>query len=131
MGTPSDRLSSEQIISAVGHLSLPELEKVFDHVLQLQAERKATHLSAAESALLVRINKGLPSELRNRIAALRAKREDGSIGESEYEELTRLTDKAEETHADRLGALVELAKLRGMSLSQLMKQLGIQFPENV
>ena len=28
------------IISAISHLSLPELEQVFDHVLALQAERK-------------------------------------------------------------------------------------------
>ena len=131
MKTPSNQLSTEQIISAVSHLSLPELEQVFDHVLALQAERKAAHLSAAESALLTRINQGLPSALRERIACLRAKREDGSIIDAEYEELTRLTDRAEELHADRMAALVELTKGRGVSLAVLMDQLGIHFPEHV
>ena len=131
MKTPSNQLSTEQIISAVSHLSLPELEQVFDHVLALQAERKAAHLSAAESALLTRINQGLPSALRERIAYLRARREDESITDAEYEELTRLTDRAEELHADRMAALVELAKCRGVSLTVLMDQLGIHFPENV
>ena len=46
METPSSQLSTEQILSAVSHLSLPELELVFDHVLALQAERKAAHVSA-------------------------------------------------------------------------------------
>ena len=131
MKTPSSQLSTEQIISAVSHLSLPELEQVFDHVLALQAERKAAHLPAAESVLLARINQGLPSVLRERIACLRAKREDESITDAEYEELTRLTDRAEELHADRMAALVELAKCRGVSLAVLMDQLGIHFPEHV
>ena len=130
METSSSQLSTEQIIAAVTHLSLPELEQLFDRVLALQAERKAAHLSAAESALLLRINHRLPSELRERITALRAKRADESISDSEYEELTRLTDHAEEVHADRMAALVELAKLRGVSLPVLLDRLGISLPDN-
>jgi hypothetical protein len=131
MATPPDQLSTEQILSAVTHLSLPELEQVFDQVLQIQAERKADHLPAEESRLLVRINIGLPSEARERLAVLRAKREDESITDAEYDELTRLTDEAENTHANRMTDLVELAKIRGVSLPMLMDQLGIHFPENV
>jgi hypothetical protein len=100
MGTSADQLSTEQIISAIARLSLPELEQVFDHVLALQARHKATALSAAESALLARVNQGLPVALRDRIVFLRAKREEESITDAEYEELTRLTDQAEERHAD-------------------------------
>ncbi|MFL6216403.1 MAG: STAS/SEC14 domain-containing protein [Blastocatellia bacterium] len=131
MATSSDELSAEQIISAISHLSLPELEQVFEHVLALQADRKAPSPSATESALLLRINQGLPPELRDRIATLRAKHEDDSITEAEDDELTRLVDKAEELHAERMGALGELAKLRGTRLPVLMNQLGIHFPENI
>ena len=87
--------------------------------------------AAAESALLLRINEGLPSELRERLAALRTSREHETITDAEYQELTRLTDQAEELNADRLAALVELATLRGISLPVLMDQLGIHFPDNV
>jgi hypothetical protein len=130
MGTSADQLSTEQIISAIARLSLPELEQVFDHVLALQARRKATALSAAESALLARVNQGLPVTLRDRIGFLRAKREEESITDAEYEELTRLTDQTEERHADRMAALGELAKRRGVGLAVLMDQLGIHFPEH-
>ncbi len=130
METSSGQLSTEQIIAAVTHLSLPELEQVFDRVLALQAERKATHLPAAESALLLRINHRMPPDLRERITALRAKRAAELISDSEYEELTRLTDHAEEVHADRMAALVELAKLRGVSLPVLLDRLGISLPDN-
>ena len=131
MKTPAGQLSTAQILSAVSHLSLPELEQVFDHVLALQAARKAAHLSAAESALLARINQGLPAGLRERIACLRDQREDESITDAAYEELTRLTDRAEELHADRMAALVELAKYRGVSLAVLLDQLGVHFPAHV
>jgi hypothetical protein len=131
MGTPARQLSTEQILSAVSHLSLPELEQVFTRVLALQATCKAPHVSAVESALLVRINQGLPAALRERLTCLRARREDASITEAEYEELTRLTDQAEELHADRMAALVELARCRGVSLTGLMEHLGIHFPDHV
>ena len=126
METTSGQLSTEQIISAVDHLSLLELEQVFDHVLAVQAERKAPHLTADESTLLARINQGLPSDLCERLVLLRAGRESDSISAVEYEELTRLTDHAEELHAERMTALVELARLRGVSLTALMDQLGIR-----
>jgi hypothetical protein len=131
MTTPSSQLSTAQIIAAVSHLSLSELEQVFDHVLARQAERKAAHLSAVETTLLARINEGLPAALRERMASLRARRQNESITDAEYEELTRLTDRAEELHADRMAALVDLAKCRGVSLAVLMDQLGLHFPEHV
>lgn len=131
METTSGRLSTDEIISAVAQLSLPEIEEVFDHVLALQAQRKAAHLSPVESALLVRISEGLPAEMLERLATLRAKREDEKITDKDYEELTRLGDHVEELHADRLAALAELAKIRGVSLPLLMDQLGIHFPDNV
>ena len=131
METQSAKFSTEQILSAMAQLSLPELEEVFDQVLTLQAERKASHLSAEESNLLFRINRGLPPELRGSISALQTKRENGSISDSEYEELTQLTDQSEELHAERVVALAELAKLRGVSLPVLMEQLRIHFHEYV
>jgi hypothetical protein len=72
----------------------------------------------------------VPVALRDRIGFLRAKREEESITDAEYEELTRLTDQTEERHADRMAALGELAKRRGVGLAVLMDQLGIHFPEH-
>lgn len=131
METQSAKFSTEQILSAVAQLSLPEIKLVFDRMLTLQAERKASHLSAEESDLLTRINQSQSLQLRARISQLRAKRESDSISDEEYEELTRLTDQTEELHAERMAAMVELAKLRGVSLPALMEQLGIEFPEYV
>lgn len=121
----SDHISAEQIKAAVSSLSVPEPEQVFDHLLALKAERRTTHLSSQESAVLTRINRALPANLRERFAALKTKREDGSITDDEYLELTGLSDLAEELHAARMAAMVELAELRGVNLPTLMNQLGV------
>jgi hypothetical protein len=41
-----------------------------------------------------------------------------------------LTDQFELLHADRLAALAELEKLRGVTLDELMRQLGIKFSDH-
>jgi hypothetical protein len=46
----------------------------------------------------------------------------------EWRELAALTDRLELLHADRLTALAELAKLRGVTLDEVMNRLGIQLP---
>ena len=130
METTATLFSTEQILTAVNNLSLPELEKVFERVLRLQAERKAPHLPEEEAALLTRSLQGLPSDLRTRLNELRAKREDGSITDAEYEELTQLALRAEELHAERMEALLRLSRLRGLTLPALLDQLGLRFPDN-
>ncbi|MEK6284506.1 MAG: hypothetical protein AABO57_02055 [Acidobacteriota bacterium] len=77
-----------------------------------------------------RINEALPAELMARLCELEAKRDNSSLSEAEAEELLTLSDRAEQLHAERLEALADLAKLRGTTLTALMDQLGIRFPEN-
>jgi hypothetical protein len=59
-----------------------------------------------------------------------AKRDDESISPLELEELTMLTDRLELLQADRLAALAELGNLRGVTLDEVMRQLGIHFPDH-
>ncbi len=131
MEANSSQISTDQIISAVHRLSLSELDRVFDRVLIEKAERKAVHLTSTESDLLSQIYQVLPSHLRERILKLREKRATHQIEDDEYLELTTLTDQAEIVHAKRVAAMVELAKFRGLTLPELMNQLGLHFPENV
>jgi hypothetical protein len=77
------------------------------------------------------INQGLPPELRERFILLKARHEDKSITDAEYEDLSCLSVRAAELQAERIAAMAELAKLRGVSLPELMNQLGIQFPDKV
>ena len=123
-------LSTEQILSAVPTLSTPDLEQLFERVLTVQAERKTPHLPAIESALLLRAKQGTPSALGQRFNQLRAKREDCTINDDEYAELTALCDQIEILHAERLQAIAELAQRHNLGLDAMLSQLGIRFPEH-
>lgn len=123
-------LSTSQILAAVEQLSSRELEQLLSKLIAIQAERRAPHLTAEESAIFSRINQALPPEKKERLRELAAKREDGALTEKEWEELIGLTDRLEEMQAERLGALAELARLRGTTLSGVMDQLGISFPDH-
>ena len=111
-------------------LSAAELENLVPRVIALRASRRAPHLDAEESKLLARVNEGLPDALKSRLSELEEKRDDDLLTEAEGEELLTLSDRVEQMHAERIEALAELAELRGTTLTALMDQLGIRFPEN-
>jgi hypothetical protein len=122
--------STNAILMAVRQMPIAEMEQLVDQVIAIRAERVAPHVTADESALLARINQVSPADERARLRALVEKRDDETITEGEWQELAALTDRLELLHADRLAALVELAKLRGITLDEVMSQLGIQFPDH-
>jgi hypothetical protein len=130
METPERNTPSEQILAEVARLSLPELEQLTDRVLVLRAERRAPHMSGDEAALLSRINRALPGEKKEGLRALLTGREAGDLSAAQYERLAELTDELEMLQADRLAALSELARLRGATLQDVMRQLGISFPDH-
>jgi hypothetical protein len=83
---------------------------------------------AAEAELLRQINTGWAAERWQRYHALVAQRRAGCLTPEEHRELIALTDERELAHAQRLGHLIELAKLRQTTLDAVMEQLGIQAP---
>lgn len=130
METTPNTPGTDGIIAAVKQLPLPELEQVADQVIAIRAERRAPHVSADESALFARINQALSAQEKATLQALIAKRDDEAASPSELEELTALTDRLESLQADRLAALAEFASLRGVTLDDVMSQLGIHFPDH-
>ena len=117
-------------MTAVEHLSLPELDKVTSHVLALRAARRAPHACEKETALLKRISQTLPEELKTRLQALIATRDTAELTKAEYTELASLTDRLEVLQADRIEALGILAHHRGTTLDEVMHQLGMHFPDH-
>jgi hypothetical protein len=122
------QLSANKLMEAVASMGQAELEQFLLRVIALQAQRKAPHLSAKESGLLIKINKGLPAEVRARLDRLVAKRKAQKLTSKEHQELLRLIDQLEEAEATRAEALAQLARLRGVSMTTLMHDLGIRPP---
>lgn len=121
-------VSRDALLEAVRQLSPPELDQFVAEVLRLRSRRGPSRLGATESELLARINQGFPEDLRGRYAELIARRRDESLTPEEHQELLRLTAETEGLEAERLAALAELARVRGVPLRTLMDDLGILMP---
>ncbi|WGV24266.1 STAS/SEC14 domain-containing protein [Halotia branconii] len=120
------QMSPQDLLKAVEQLSQADLEKFVSQVISLQAQRKAFNLPQLEAELLLKINQSIPSDTQNYYDELIAKREDETLNSKEYEELLNLTEYIEKMQAQRIEYLAELARLRGISLTALIDNLGIQ-----
>jgi hypothetical protein len=121
-------LPFEELLKAVEQLSLPDLEKLMAQVIALQAQRKAPYLTKIETELLLKINQGLPPDVQTRFDTLVAKRQAETLTSEEHQELLNLTDQLEKADTQRVKYMAELAHLRGISLSTLLKDLGLRPP---
>ena len=75
-----------------------------------------------ESDLVSKINRLSDFDDQQRYDELYEKLADDEISESEHKELLQLTDKREEMDAKRLEYLSRLAKLRGVSLDEIIEE---------
>ena len=87
--------------------------------------RSVPHLTKEETELLLKINAGLPEATWYRHRILDKKRRAEMLTPEEYAELLQLNDQIEEDSVQRIGSVAELARLRGKSLDEMMKSLGI------
>lgn len=120
------QLSSEELLKAVEQLSLPDLEQLVSKIIVLQAQRKASTLPQAEAELLLKINQSVPLDTHKYYDELIVKREAETLTIDDHKELLHLSEQIEKRQAQRLENLAELARLRGISLTTLMGNLGIQ-----
>ncbi len=122
------QLPFEELLKVVEQLSLAELEKLWSQIVALQARHKAVSLPKDETDLLLKINQGLPLDVQRRYGELIEKRQARTLTTEEYQELLNLTDQVEKADAKRVEYLASLARLRGVSLPILLKDLGIEHP---
>ena len=121
------QLPTDELLKAVAQLNAPELEQFAQQVMRLLAQRRAPVLPRAEADLLLKINRSASTpEMQERCKVLVAKRQTETLTPDEYEELLRLTEAFEALNTQRLEALVELARLRGVALPVLLHDLGIR-----
>lgn len=81
-------------------------------------------LTKRESELLTAINAGFPAAFWERYHLFRSKLDNG-LSPAERAELLELSDRIETAHVERLKLAIELAKLRGVPLDTLLRQLGL------
>ena len=76
--------------------------------------------------MLRNINRGMPDALQNRYRELIAGRRAETLTESEHAELLHLTNQVEKYDIERLKYLTELARIRKISLTELLDELSIE-----
>jgi hypothetical protein len=118
-------MSTNELLKAVEQLGPDDMEEFTSQVIAMRAQRRAGSLSLSESEFLEEINRGMPGESRCRLEELVARRQDEALSSEEHQELLQLTKQLESLEAERARHLVDLASLRGVSLSELLEQLGI------
>ena len=84
---------------------------------------------ATEAELLNHLGLGLSETEWRRYHSLISLREQEALIDEQQAALTTLSDRLERANAERVAVLAELAKRRGMTLPQVMDELGIYPPD--
>ena len=88
--------------------------------------RKEQKISPKEANLLHKINTIFPVEKRQRYNELYAEFQAENISEKERGELLKLSDEFEILNAERLKYIGQLSAIRGQTLEDVIKDLGIK-----
>ncbi|GAQ00077.1 hypothetical protein [Leptolyngbya sp. NIES-2104] len=119
---------TRQLLKVINELSDADLGQFIEGALLVRARRRAPALPSEETALLLEINQGIPTDLRDRYQGLLEKRDEGALTDAEYAELLESNEQIEAIGVKRIEALAELATIRQVPLLKLMEDLGIQSP---
>ena len=106
------------------------LDAFINNILSLRIQRETPDKQKEEAILLKKINKSLTIDQIERFKELNQKRIEGNISEQEYSELLILLEKVEKLNVNRLKYLTTLARLRNVTVRELMNQLDISNPIN-
>ena len=108
-----------------------DLDSYIQFLLEEKAEIINSPISSEEGEveLIYKINQlGLSAKEWDQYNKLKQKRREESLSEEEHEEIIAFSDKLENLNVQRLRYLIELAKLRGTSLDEVMAYLDIEAP---
>lgn len=104
------------------------IDRLILQELEQQIGEPAPTESMTESELLKKINLdlGIAPKVWERYDFLTGQLHEEQLGETEHQELIALLDMIEAANVERLGYLIQLAKLRGQPLERVMSDLGIR-----
>jgi hypothetical protein len=118
-------ITTENLLNAVAQMPESEFNRFVEKVKQLRTKRKEK-FSGEEGDLIHKINTIYSAEKRQRYNDLYDKFEQETITPKEHKELLKLSDEFEMLNAKRLKYLGELAEMRGQSLKDVIKDLGMK-----
>ena len=121
----------EGLVNSAEKLKLSQLDEHISRLKDLKQQRLIKRLPADEAELIEKLNNWLPADIQEQLSVLIAKRDANTLNPKEQTDLTALLEKAKEAHNKRVEVLTELAGSRGISLTALMNDLGVRFPDYI
>jgi hypothetical protein len=124
-------MTRKEILQGSEHLPTSELDALVSEFARLSVPGRGTASSKEESELFARIYNTVPEATWDRYEQLLKAETDERLTEEERAEMLRLGDEIEVQNADRFAALAELANVRGVTLRQLLADIGLPGPRQV
>jgi len=115
-------LPFNDLLKVIAELNTKDLEKLASEVILLRAKRRSPSLTKKETKFFLKLNAGLPLKIQKRFDELNQKRKTETLTPAEHKELIKLTERIEKSNTDRIFYMSKIAKLRGISLSELMEK---------
>ena len=119
-------LSFDEILRNVSSLDTKEIVQFMHEISRIVAQRRGNILPQRESELLEAINESVPSKLQFQYDTLAIKLNNETISEEEHKQLLKIIGKLEQKKAKKLEYMMELARLRNITLKELAHQLQMQ-----
>ncbi len=116
----------DDLVSSLSSLETGDLKLVSDRIHQWLSSRSDYGETEREKELLQLIKGIIPASTVRRYRQLNRKQQAGTLFEREREELLLLTDFMESKSAERLYLMGELAQMKGVPVSEILKISGIK-----
>ena len=124
-------MDTQVLMQGAAQMPITELERFVQQLNALIVQRKTTDTNYRQRFLLGKINETILSKDKTeRYQFLIYKHEFNVLSDAEHQELLHLTEEEETIRVQRLTYLIELSQLKGLSLGQLMENLGLNRPAN-
>jgi len=122
-------LDKNDLIKIANQLETVELDEFIRDMIRIRANRKTDPKLQKEEELLLIINHNFSKKEQERFDELVTMRQTNNISDEDLMELIALTDYSEQIATERVNALTQLSKIKGVGVSALMKELKVQ-PHN-
>ena len=114
------------LLGGFSEMPLKDLERFIKELNALAIRKRLLDTGKQDKILLRKINETVLSEpLMAQYIDLQEKMEVENLTDADYQELLNLVDKEEKIRNKRFQYLLELSQLRGISLTELMNNLGL------
>jgi hypothetical protein len=118
--------NTQSLIGGFSDMPLHDLESFISQLNALAIRKRVADKGKRDKSLLLKINQAiLPEETMERYIELQEKMEIENLTDVEYQELLALVAQEEKVRNKRFQYLLELSQLRGISLTELMDNLGL------